>query len=112
MFHFYGFIDDYAGESSFSTKFYPSIEEVILSDNPYGEILEFSTIGLKPASGINPDMNEVPRLSAHYEVHTIENYELAEFLSDRPEMSPANYIVFSRSDEKYNGMMTILEKTR
>jgi hypothetical protein len=110
MFHFYGFIDDRAGESSFSTKFYPSIEEVILSDNAYGEILEFSTIGLKPASGINPDMNEVPRLSAHYEMTTIEPYELSEYLDDRPEMSPANYIVFSRSDEKYDGMLTILEK--
>jgi hypothetical protein len=110
---FYGYIDNLNWEGGVSTKFYPSIEELILDDNESGDIIEF-WISHKPVgmSGINPWMNTVPTIHAKYSLHTIEEYELFEWLKDEPEMNEQNYMVFSRSDENHEGMLTIVELHR
>lgn len=111
MFNFYAYIDGMDWNRGI-TKFYPSIEEVILDDNDFGEIELYNTKPLHPKScfvGINPDANTVPELVTTYSFSTIELYELAEYLKDEPEMNERNYMVFSRSDENYEGMLTIVQ---
>ena len=110
MFKFYAYIDGMDWNRGI-TKFYPSIEEVILDDNDFGEIELYNTKPLHPKSclvGINPDANTVPELVTTYSFSTIELYELAEYLKDEPEMNERNYMVFSRSDENYEDMLTIV----
>lgn len=113
MFDFYGYIDNMDWNRGI-TKFYPSIEEVILDGNDYGEIEQYSTKApvARVSKGINPDMNTVPVRWCSYEISTIELYELAEFLKDEPDLNEHNSIVFTRGDEGYENMLTIVQRRK
>ena len=113
MFDFYGYIDNMDWNRGI-TKFYPSIEEVILDGNDYGEIEQYSTRApvARVSKGINPDMNTVPVRWCSYEISTIELYELAEFLKDEPDLNERNSIVFTRGDEGYENMLTIVQRRK
>jgi hypothetical protein len=106
---FYAYIDNLDWNNGIS-KFYPSIEEAVLDGNDYGEIEYYKSWGglTRVAQGINPDMNTVPVRVAGYNISTIELYELAEFMKDEPELNERNCIVFTRGDENYEGMLTIV----
>ena len=110
---FYAYIDNMDWNNGIS-KFYPSIEEAVLDGNDYGEIEYYKAWGfsVKPSKGINPDMNSVPVRVAKYDISTIELYELAEFLKDEDELNEHNSIIFTRGDENYEGMLTIVRLTQ
>lgn len=113
MFDFYGYIDNLDWNRGIS-KFYPSIEEAVLDGNDYGEIERYSTRSpfAGVSKGINPDMNTVPVLVTKYDISTIELYELAEFLKDEPDLNEHNSIVFTRGDEGYENMLTIVQRRK
>lgn len=110
---FYAYIDNMDWNNGIS-KFYPSIEEAVLDGNDYGQLEYYKAWGggMRVSKGINPDMNTVPALWAKYDISTIELYELAEFLQDEGELNEHNSIVFTRGDENYEGMLTIVRLTR
>ena len=113
MFDFYAYIDGMDWNRGIS-KFYPSIEEVILDGNDFGEIEVYGTrvYPHRVSPGINPDMNTVPVRKRTYSFSTIEFHELAEYLKGEPEMNERNYMVFSRSNENHKDMLTIVCLTR
>ena len=71
--NFYGFEDDFGGESSFSSTFYPTLDDLILENTHsciYGTVLEFDNSG------------SVPKVSANYDVTTVELYEVVSTLDE------------------------------
>lgn len=110
---FYAYIDNLDWNRGIS-KFYPSIEEAVLDGNDYGELEYYQSWGatMRVSKGINPQMNTAPVLRYKYDISTIELYELAEFMKDEPELNEYNCIIFTRGDEGYEGMLTIVHLTR
>lgn len=98
---FYGWLDDMNYEGGVSTKFYASIDDLILDDNNSGDIIEFKV-----------NSAGVPVRVKRYPVHTIEEYELFEWCKWETEMSEDNCIAFSRSDENYERMLTLVDLTK
>lgn len=102
---FYGVMDSYGGESFFSTKFYSSIEDGILdADIEYGDVLEYYY-----TFDNADDLNIVPRCLRYLAVNTIELHEISEFLKDvDKEMTPENFMVFTRTEVDAPDMLTIV----
>lgn len=102
---FYGVMDSYGGESFFSTKFYGSIEDAILdADIEYGDVLEY----YYTFDNVD-DLNIVPKCLRYLAVNTIELHEIFGFLKDvGKEMTPENYMVFTRTDIDEPDMLTIV----
>lgn len=102
---FYGFIDGMDWNRGLSHWFYPSIEDVVLNGgDEHGEIVKYGYSFYDVSN-----LTIVPIKVATYDVSTIEDYELLEYLKDEPEMNASNYIVFTRGDEGYENMMTIVK---
>ena len=106
MIKFYGFVDSMDWNNGLDHQFFDSIEDAIFRGGAEsGDIIEYN---IEDYEWSTPP-SSVPVRVKSYRVRTIENYELFEFLEDRPEMSEENYMVFNRSDEGYENMFTIVE---
>ena len=94
---FYGVADyDFDGSDRLRSIFYNSIEDAVMAPNfDNGSIIVFD--GLPP------------RMVDSHDVSMIELYELNEYLVDSPEMNEDNYMVFERSDEDNENMLTIVK---
>ena len=71
--NFYGFVDDFGGETTFLSTFYPTLDDLILENvypSIYGTILKFDNSG------------SVPKVSKHYDVTTLELYEVVSRLDE------------------------------
>jgi hypothetical protein len=105
MIKFYGFIESTDWNNGLRQEFFTSIEDAVFRGGAEsGEIVEYN---IDDYEWPNPPSSTPVRVKS-YDVSTIENYELFEFLEDRPEMSEENYMVFNRSDEGYENMFTIV----
>ena len=93
----YGVADyDFDGSDRLRSIFYNSIEDAVMAPDFYnGSIIVFD--GLPP------------RMVDSHDVSMIELYELNEYLIDSPEMNEDNYMVFERSDEDNENMLTIVK---
>lgn len=105
MIKFYGVVDGMDWNNGLDHQFFGSIEDAVFRGGAeFGDIVEYNIADYEYPSV----PNSTPVKVKSYMVSTIENYELFEFLEDKPEMTPENYMVFNRSDEGYENMFTIV----
>jgi hypothetical protein len=102
--NFYGFVDYFAGESSFSSTFYSTLDETILENvfsGIYGTVLEFDNSG------------SVPKVSANYDVTTIELYEVVSKLDEIADEKESVFESYTlETDDNEDMVVLVIDRSR